>query len=84
MKKARRMKWSTIVLSALFFLSGCSVFGSDSNWEYEGEIEKPITAVAGDEEVVLGDLETHQVQITLPKGVFSEPTEVTLVNPEEA
>ncbi len=53
-------------------------------WTYEKEIKETLTAVSGTEEVILGNLETDKIQVTIPANTFSKETEVTLRNPDTA
>ena len=84
-----------MVLATAMLLGGCG--GSESstggteikaseptNWEYTKDIPDPLTATSGAEDVVLGDLETHGAMVHIPGGAFDTPTEVSLVNPDNA
>ncbi|MCR3955098.1 MAG: hypothetical protein NUK57_02310 [Gudongella sp.] len=84
-----------IILASSMLLGGCGgtetgVGGSEgkkgepSNWEYTKAIPDPLTAVSGEEDLVLGDLETQGVEVHIPGGTFETPTEVSLVNPDDA
>ncbi len=88
MRRKKGFKLSAMLLLAVFVLSGCGILGGgtsngNTKWEYEKTIKNPITAMCFDEEVVLGNLETEGVEVTIPAGTFKEPTEVTLVSPDK-
>jgi len=88
LRRKKGFKLSAMLLLAVFVLSGCGILGGgtsngNTKWEYEKTIKNPITAMCFDEEVVLGNLETEGVEVTIPAGTFKEPTEVTLVNPDK-
>jgi hypothetical protein len=53
----------------------------DSQWSYEPRFAAPLTATAGDTEVTLGSLADDGIEVTIPAGTFTTPTEVTLTDP---
>lgn len=75
---------SSIALTGCGGSAGDSPVGSSSEWKFEKEINEPRVGTAGQAELILGDMATDGVQVKIPAGAFTEPTEVTLVNPESA
>lgn len=70
-------------------LAGC---GSDAqeegatwenHWENDMIIPEEIVKVAGEQDVYLGDLAAHGVEVFIPGEAFEGPTEVLLSTPEE-
>ncbi|MDF1497667.1 MAG: hypothetical protein P1P90_06495 [Patescibacteria group bacterium] len=57
---------------------------ADTAWKFEKTIAEPITATSGDEDVLLGDLDSAKVTIEIPAGAFDSTTEIELVTPDEA
>lgn len=51
-------------------------------WKFDRTIEAPIEKEVSGNAVVLGDFETHGIEITIPEGAFSVPVTVTLSQPE--
>jgi hypothetical protein len=54
----------------------------DTDWAYTPRMTAPLTATAGDTEVTLGGLAEYGIEVTIPAGAFTEPTEVTLADPK--
>ena len=91
LRKSTYTKYLSLIISISMLLSGCggnnvskTNKSLESNWKYEQQIKEPLKATCAEEEVVLGNLEEHGVQVVIPAGAFAEPTEVTLINPESA
>lgn len=86
MGKRRGLKLYSVILIVLMLAMGCSGGGAgngDTAWEFEKTIKNPLTGTAGPSELKLGNLETEGLEVVIPAGAFSEPAEVSLVNPEK-
>ncbi len=54
----------------------------DDTWNYEPTIPEPLVDETSGEPVVLGNFDTHGIEITIPEGAFEKETRVTLSHPE--
>ena len=52
-------------------------------WQYERTIKEPITAVIDDEDITLGQIETHGVSVHIPSQAFDSQASVTLSHPDK-
>ncbi len=88
MKRGKAIQLLSCLVLFMFVLSGCGKFGmgasGDTEWEYKKTIASPISIISADKEVKLGSLEKEGVEVIIPANTFSEPTEVTLENPDTA
>lgn len=72
------------VLLLAFLLSGCGAGAQgDTKWEYRKTISQALQATCGTSEVTLGDLGRYGVEVVIPANAFAQPTEVSLLNPDE-
>ncbi|WP_422486938.1 hypothetical protein [Gudongella sp. DL1XJH-153] len=93
-KKNNHARLLMLILVISMITTGCG--GSPSNtgvaqnknsdlteWSFSKDISDPLKATAGGDDVTIGDLDTYGVLVHIPGGTFEEPTEVTLVNPDD-
>lgn len=83
LKRSKILKTLSSLVIATFLLSGCGASSGNTNWEYEKTIKNPLKATCSNSEVKLGNLDKEGVEVTIPAGAFSKPTEVTLINPDK-
>ncbi len=94
-KKNTYARLLILILILSMITTGCG--GSQSNtgeaqnknsdlteWSFSKDISDPLKATTGAEDVTIGDLETYGVLVHIPGGTFEEPTEVELMNPDDA
>ncbi|MGI5880194.1 MAG: hypothetical protein ACOX6L_06320 [Syntrophomonadaceae bacterium] len=84
MRRSKGLRLLSCLVIAVFLLSGCGGSSGDTNWEYEKTIANPLKATCSNSEVKLGNLDKDGVEVTIPAGAFTEPTEVSLINPDKA
>jgi len=53
-------------------------------WQYEKTLQQPVTVESSkDKDVMLGNLSTEKISVTVPKGSFDKDTKITLINPSD-
>jgi len=78
-----------VILTVVLFtvlLSGCGLkkdAPGETAWQFDEIINEPITITTGNEEVTVGNLSTHGIEVAIPAGAFEEPTTIRLSHPEE-
>jgi hypothetical protein len=53
-----------------------------AQWKYEKAIAEPIKVSSGKEDLKLGNLETNNISLNIPKDSFENETEIVLSNPD--
>ncbi len=54
-----------------------------NTWEYQPLIAEPIVMEAGEQDITLGNLQTHGISVEIPQQAFDQKTTVSLYHPSE-